>query len=90
MTAIMLFLAYLLPLPIMAACFYFHAFSSIEDLVTRLVAIGIASLAPSAILMIFVLKRILHFIFVLLCIAGALFALHHFGLIGHVTSQGNP
>ena len=85
MTAIMLFLAYLLPLPIMAACFYYQAFSSMDDFAARLVAIGIVSLAPSAILMIFVLKRILHLIFTIICIAGVLFGLQHFGLIGHTT-----
>jgi hypothetical protein len=77
----MLLIAYILPLPIMAACFYYHAFSSIDDTMMRLVAIGIASIAPSAIIMLFVLKRILHLVFTLICIAGILFALYHFGLI---------
>jgi hypothetical protein len=85
MTALMLLLAYILPLPIMAACFYFHAFSSIDDFTTRLIAIGITSIVPSAILMLFVLKRILHLIFTALCIAGILFALQHFGIISLTT-----
>lgn len=80
-TGLMLIIAYILPLPIMAACIYYHAFSSIDDVMLRLAAIGIASIAPSAIIMIFVLKRMLHLVFTLICIAGVLFFLYHFGLI---------
>jgi hypothetical protein len=90
MTALMLLLAYILPLPIMAACFYFQVFSSIDDMTTRLIAIGITSIVPSAILMLFVLKRILHLIFTILCIAGILFALQHFGLINFPGHEGSP
>ncbi len=85
MTALMLLVAYILPLPIMAACFYFHLFSSMPDLIPRLIAIGITSIVPSAILMVFVLKRILHLIFTIVCIAGILFGLQHFGLISLTT-----
>ena len=85
MTPIMMLFAYILPLPIMFACFYYHIFSGMDDIVSRLIAIAVVSLAPSAILMILVLKRILHFLFYVICIAAVLFGLHHFGLIGQTS-----
>ena len=85
MTPIMMLLAYILPLPIMAACFYYHLFETME-LQSRLIAIAAVSLAPSAILMILVLKRIVQFLFYVICIAAILFGLHHFGLIGQTGS----
>ncbi|MBI3441092.1 MAG: hypothetical protein HY052_04715 [Proteobacteria bacterium] len=81
MTALLLLLAYILPLPIMAACFYYHVFSSMGSFLTQLVAIGVVSLAPSAILMLVVLKRVLHFIFNILCITAVLSVLQHFNLL---------
>ena len=86
MTPILMLLAYILPLPIMAACFYYHLFAGMEDVVSRLIAIAAVSLAPSAVLMLLVLKRVVHFLFYVLCIAAVLFGLHHFGLIGQTGS----
>lgn len=80
-TGLMLLAAYILPLIIMGACFYYDLFAS-KDLLSRLTTIGIASVIPSAIIMIFVVKRILQLVFTVLCIAGVLFTLYHFGLIG--------
>ncbi len=89
MAAIMLFLAYVLPLPIAGACLYFHVFDGVQDVATKLIYIGAASLIPSALLMIFALKRIVHFIFHLLIYGVMFYGAYHFGLIGHAT-QGNP
>jgi hypothetical protein len=82
MTPIMMLLAYILPLPIMAACFYYHIFAGMEDIVSRLIAIAVVSLAPSAVLMLLVFKRVVHFLFYVICISAVMFGLHHFGLIG--------
>lgn len=85
MTFIMMLLAYLLPLPIMVACFYYHIFDGVHDVVMRLIYIGVASLGPSALLMVFVVKRIVHLIIKILFVAGILYGLYHFGLIGQTT-----
>jgi hypothetical protein len=86
MAAIMLLLAYILPLPIAGACLYFHVFDNVQDIVMRLVYIAAVSLTPSALLMIFALKRIVHFIFHFAIYAVVFYGLYHFGLIGHATS----
>jgi hypothetical protein len=87
-TGLMLLIAYILPLPIAAACFYYNLFPG-DDMMHRLLMIGITSLTPSAIIMIFVLKRIVQFAFTLIVFAGTLFALQHFGLI-NFASSGTP
>lgn len=81
MTVIMLFLAYVLPLPILGACLYFHLYENM-DAMSRLIAIGLTSVAPSALLMIFVIKRVVHLVFNLVLIGAVIFGLYHFGLIG--------
>lgn len=87
MAFLMLLLAYLLPLPILFGCVYYHIFDSVQDPVMRLVYIGATSLAPSALLMIFALKRIVHFIIKAVIVAVVLYGLYHVGLIGHGTVQ---
>ena len=78
---LMLLVAYILPIPIMVACFYFNVFAFVDGTIPRLIAIAVASLAPSALIMLFALKRILHMIFNVICVAAATFALHYFGLL---------
>lgn len=89
MAILMMFLAYLLPLPILFGCLHYHVFDGVQEPLTRLFYIGAASLAPSALLMIFALKRIVHFILKVIVFAGILYGLHHFGLIGQ-TGTATP
>lgn len=80
-TGLMIIIAYILPLPIMAACFYYNVFSFVDGAFMRLAAIGVTGLAPLAIIMLFVLKRIVHLVLTVIGIIGILFSLHYFGLI---------
>ncbi len=81
--AFFLFLAYILPIPIAGACFYFHVFSGVHPAATRLVYIGILSVAPSILLMIFALKRIIHSIFHVVGYAVIFYVIYRLGLLGH-------
>ncbi len=81
--AFFLFLAYILPIPIAGACFYYHVFAGVHPAATRLVYIGILSVAPSILLMIFALKRIIHSVFHVIGYAVIFYALYHLGIIGH-------
>jgi hypothetical protein len=82
MTFIMMILAYALPLPLLYGCIHFHIFDAVQDPMTRIAYIGIASILPSALLMVLVLKRIVHFIIKLVVFAGILYGLHSAGFIG--------
>jgi hypothetical protein len=91
MTIIYLLLAYALPLPLLYGCVHYHIFDDVQDPLTRLLYIGATSLAPSAVLMIFVLKRIVQFALKLIVFAGILYGLNHFGLLGQTAApQGTP
>ena len=81
MAGLMLLIAYILPLPIMLTCLYFKVFSFIDGTMMRLIAVGITSLLPSAIIMLYAVKKTLHLVFNVVCVAGILFVLNHFGLI---------
>jgi hypothetical protein len=84
-TGVMMVVAYVLPLLIMAGCFYFQTFSSITDVMTRLAVIGVVSIFPSSIILILVLKRILHLVFAILCIAVVLSFLYNSDILSHFT-----
>ena len=79
----MLFLAYILPVPIAAACFYYHVFGGVAAVGARLIYIGVLSVAPSVLLMIFALDRIIHSIFHVIGYAMVFYVIYHLGLPGH-------
>lgn len=80
MTAIYLFLAYVLPLPLTAACFYFHLYEGMPP-AQRALAIAVTALAPSAVLMVVVLKRIIHLLFYIALVVGAVYGLQYLGFV---------
>ncbi|MDE2336872.1 MAG: hypothetical protein KGL10_06135 [Alphaproteobacteria bacterium] len=81
--ALQLFMAYILPVPIAAACFYYHIFGGMTDTGLRLVYIGVMSVAPSVLLLIFALDRMIHSIFHILVYGIVFYIIYHTGLLGH-------
>ncbi len=80
MTAIYLLLAYILPIPLIWACFHYHLYENMPDM-QRMLAIAVTAFAPSAVLMIVVLKRLLHLLFYIMLVLGALYGLQRLGFI---------
>lgn len=80
---LMIILAYLLPLPILGACLYFHVFDNIHDTAEKITMLAATSLGPSAVLMLMALKRIVKTAVTLaLVLGGSIMAgLQHFGVL---------